>query len=600
MNFKFTISKKISVGFGLFILVVAVVLFITTSTLRRSISFTREINEIHAPALLNLTALKINLGESLGLAENWVIIQSRKDARFKMDLAELISKDIPLNLQDIAQNSHNWSVEDQMLMEDVTQEVDNLFILFDEIMRYLPSFESYDDPLSKTNAEMLIEEKDRIDIVVKSLDLKLNSLISGQQEIISEKSQGIEDAFSSLLYKLIAIFIFALVTGIFIAHFTIKAIVKPVNLLKRVLLYLGKGVFPKHKIEPSNDEIGEMAFAVNRLVEGLKRTTEFASEVGKRNFNAIYKPLSEDDELGRELLQMRDDLAENERYLEQKVKERTDEVVRQKEEIESQNRKVTELYKDLTDSINYAKRLQQTILPGNDYIKSSFPESFVLFKPKSIVSGDFYWFKKTNGRVMFSVVDCTGHGVPGAFMSLVGYNSINTVTKIISRPSAILTQVDKMASETLQRRDDGQVNMQDGMDMAFCSIDPLTLELIFSGAHNPAYIVRGNELLELKPDKMAIGGYKEDYTQFSDVRFQLEPNDIIYLFSDGYADQFGGPNGKKFMKRKFKELLLEISHLPMEVQRKELYIRLLDWQGKEAQVDDICIFGVKITAESLV
>jgi len=135
--------------------------------------------------------------------------------------------------------------------------------------------------------------------------------------------------------------------------------------------------------------------------------------------------------------------------------------------------------------------------------------------------------------------------------------------------------------------------------MAFCTINPATLMLEYSGAFNPAYIVRGGELIELRPDKIAIGAYSEGVTEFSDINFKLQANDIIYLFSDGYADQFGGPDGKKFMRKKFKALLLEIRELPMLVQRKELYSRLVEWQGRESQVDDICVFGIKITADSM-
>ncbi len=598
MNFKFTISRKISLGFGLFILVVAVVLFITTRTLTESITLTQDINEKHSPALYHLNILKNNVSESVALAENWVLYQTRSDNPSKLKLEELLNEDIPNKLSDLSKYTNEWELKDRVILEEVNQEIQALTVVYSEIKRILPSFESY-TPINMMNAEFLVEDENKVDAISEQLYELIGSLIDKQQLVISDKSKIMAESFSTLLLRLVMIFIFVLVSGIVIAHFTIRSIVKPVKFLKRILLYLGKGIFPSTTMNISNDEIGDMSFAVNRLVEGLKRTTEFANEVGAGNFDAKYEPLSEDDELGRELLKMRDDLAENERYLELKVQERTDEVVRQKEEIENQKEKVTELYKDLTDSINYAKRLQQTILPGSELITNCFPESFVLYKPKAIVSGDFYWFREQNNQVMFSVIDCTGHGVPGAFMSLVGYNAINQVVKSTSRPSEILRGVSKLASETLQSRDTEEVKVQDGMDMAFCTINPDSLMLEYSGAYNPAYIIRNDELIELRPDKIAIGAYNEDQTKFSDVEFKLQANDIIYLFSDGYADQFGGPNGKKFMRRKFKALLLEICQLPMHVQRKELYTRFVSWQGKESQVDDICVFGVKITADSM-
>ena len=598
MNFKFTISRKISLGFGLFILVVAVVLFITTRTLTESIALTRDINERHSPALYHLNILKNNVSESVALAENWVLYQTRSDNPSKLKLEKLVNEDIPKKTIDLSAFTSDWGLEDRLILEEITEEIQTLTLVYEEIKRILPSFESY-SPINMMNAEFLIEDENKVDTISKQLYEFIGMLIDRQQKIISVKSKLMAESFSRLLTELIIIFIFVLFSGVIIAHFTIRSIVKPVKFLKRILLYLGKGIFPTTTMNISNDEIGDMSFAVNRLVEGLKRTTEFANEVGAGNFDAKYEPLSEDDELGRELLKMRDDLAENEKYLELKVQERTDEVVRQKEEIENQKEKVTELYKDLTDSINYAKRLQEAILPGDEAITNCFPESFVLYRPKAIVSGDFYWFKEQKNEVMFSVVDCTGHGVPGAFMSLVGYNAINQVVKTKTNPSEILKEVSKLATETLQSRDTGEMKVQDGMDMAFCTINPATLMLEYSGAFNPAYIVRGAELIELRPDKIAIGAYSEDVTAFSDIHFKLQANDIIYLFSDGYADQFGGPDGKKFMRKKFKALLLEIRELPMLVQRKELYSRLVEWQGRESQVDDICVFGIKITADSM-
>src|SRR5690606_31547996 len=161
---------------------------------------------------------------------------------------------------------------------------------------------------------------------------------------------------------------------------------------------------PTEKMRVSNDEIGEMAIALNNMVEGFRRTTEFSRQVGSGNFDYHYQPLSSEDTLGHALLKMRDDLAENERILEQKVVERTEEVVRQRDEIERQRLKLEELYKDVTDSIRYAKRLQDSILPPERYISELLPESFVLFKPKDIVSGDFYWFERTKNKVLFAAV----------------------------------------------------------------------------------------------------------------------------------------------------------------------------------------------------
>ncbi|MFT5293503.1 MAG: methyl-accepting chemotaxis protein, partial [Flavobacteriales bacterium] len=309
MNFKFTISRKISLGFGLFILVVAVVLFITTRTLTESIALTRDINERHSPTLYHLNILKNNVSESVALAENWVLYQTRSDSPSKLKLEKLVNEDIPKKTIDLSAFASDWELEDRLILEEITEEIQTLTVVYGEIKSILPSFESY-SPINMMNAEFLIEDENKVDTISKQLYEFIGMLIDRQQKIISAKSKLMAESFSRLLTELVVIFIFVLFSGVIIAHFTIRSIVKPVKFLKRILLYLGKGIFPTTTMNISNDEIGDMSFAVKRLVEGLKRTTEFANEVGAGNFDAKYEPLSEDDELGRELLKMRDDLAE--------------------------------------------------------------------------------------------------------------------------------------------------------------------------------------------------------------------------------------------------------------------------------------------------
>ena len=388
----------------------------------------------------------------------------------------------------------------------------------------------------------------------------------------------------------------ALVLGtIIIALFTTLSITRPVQQLKKILVDLGRGVFPKKQINPSNDEIGEMSVAMNSLVEGLQKTTSFAHEVGQSNFNFPYKPLSDDDDLGHALLKMKDELAETERILEQKVKERTQEVVKQKDEIDNQKSKLEELYKDVTDSIRYAKRLQDSILPPKRYIESLFPSSFVLFKPKDIVSGDFYWMNKIGSKHIFAAVDCTGHGVPGAFMSLVGANGLNAAVKEhrLQNPGKILDDLNNYASESLYKQGDENA-IRDGMDIAICSIDYKKMLLEYAGAYNPLYIVRDNEIVITKGDKFAIGSFNPYTKSFATHKIPLLAGDIVYIFSDGYADQFGGLKGNKYMYKQFRETLLSIKDLPMEDQRLALDSKIETWKGSYEQVDDILIIGVQI------
>jgi serine phosphatase RsbU (regulator of sigma subunit) len=276
-------------------------------------------------------------------------------------------------------------------------------------------------------------------------------------------------------------------------------------------------------------------------------------------------------------------------HLEEKVKERTSEVVKQKEIIEENN-------KHITDSIKYAKRIQEAIIPGEDVVSSLLKNSFVLYKPKDIVSGDFYWIERKANKILFAVVDCTGHGVPGAFMSIIGFNGLNQIVNEYNytKPSEILTQLNRTISMTLRQTVEDTM-IRDGMDMAICCIDLDTNKLEFAGAFNPLFIIRNNEVLEIKGDKQPIGNFiGHDNYVFSNKEIDLLPDDKLYLFSDGYADQFGGPMGKKLKYNYFRQLLLENHSKPMQAQKEAIDTFFEQWKQGYEQIDDVCIIGVAI------
>ena len=441
-------------------------------------------------------------------------------------------------------------------------------------------------------ATVLFEE---IQFNYEMLFVKLNDLGQLRSKIAEQQQLETNKQFSQLINGIIFIGIILVIGTIFIAFLTTLSITKPVQRLKAILLALGKGVFPNYRnVKVGNDEIGEMSEAMITLVDGLKKTAEFAHEVGQSNFSYEYQPLSDDDMLGQALLKMKDELAETERILEQKVKQRTEEVVKQKDEIDSQRAKLEELYMDVTASIRYAKRLQDSILPPEKLIKKQFPSSFVLFKPKDIVSGDFYWIGKQKNEHMFAAVDCTGHGVPGAFMSLVGANGLNSAVNEhkLSNPGHILDDLNKYASESLNKSNDDSV--RDGMDITLCAINKKQMKLRFAGAYNPLYLIRDNELEIVKTSKFAIGSFRPGEENFETFEMDIKVGDKIYIFSDGYPDQFGGKKGKKFMYRKFKELLLSTINESMENQKKLLDQTIESWRGDLEQVDDILVFGVEV------
>lgn len=594
MSFRFTITRKIGAGFGLFIAVVGIVFFLTNSTLNESREINRQINEVYTPSLRSLEELNHHLTRSLSFMKQWAYIQSREDEREKLEVVTLCTFDIPQELRTLDSLSRNWDKEEQLMYQSVSEDVHDLLNYYSKVRRYLPDFSAYDDPQMRMSAEFLFEEGEGINKHYDRASEILNRLIEEQEDKVGSVSANMIQSFDKLRLYLGNISILVIIAGLLIAYFTSRSIIRPVDRLKTVLFYLGRGIYPKKSMDISNDEIGDMAFALNRLVDGLERTREFASKVGKGDFDARYQPLSDEDELGHTLLKMRDDLAITERELEQKVQERTDEVVRQKEEIERQRNRVTELYKDLMSSITYAKRLQNTILPSDAMIRSMFRKSFVMYKPKDVVSGDFYWFKEAGVKHIFAAIDCTGHGVPGAFMSLVGYNVLNQVTKVFTTPSSILNNLNRLSAEALRFSLDGNIESRDGMDLALCTFDKETLTLEYAGAFNPVWIFRNGELTSLEPDKFAIGSFKYGEKEYNNHSVQLEKGDRVYVFSDGYQDQFGGPRGKKFMKKKFRELLTTLQEYDMDEQLSRLEAELTEWQGNHEQVDDILVIGVEI------
>ncbi|MCC7301800.1 MAG: SpoIIE family protein phosphatase [Bacteroidia bacterium] len=275
--------------------------------------------------------------------------------------------------------------------------------------------------------------------------------------------------------------------------------------------------------------------------------------------------------------------------LEKMVESRTLELAYKNEELAEKNR-------DITDSIKYAKRIQDNILPTEKTIRKFIADYFILFKPKDIVSGDFYWMHQQGNNVLIAAVDCTGHGVPGAFMSIVGNNLLNQAVENMPGidTAEILNRLNKGLSETMKLTsvDD---DLRDGMDISLININFSRKELMYSGAYNPVYIVRNGNLHELQADKISIGGYDlEPDRKYGSQMFTLEKGDSVYLFTDGYTDQFGGPNGKKFKFNQFKNLITDIQSRTMPEQKQLLERNFEDWRGELEQVDDICVIGIRI------
>ena len=264
------------------------------------------------------------------------------------------------------------------------------------------------------------------------------------------------------------------------------------------------------------------------------------------------------------------------------------------EEIRNQKEQLASKAKNIEDSITYARRIIEAMMPSQKKMKSIMPYSFALSIPKDIVSGDFYWIAKKNNKIFLAAVDCTGHGIPGAFMSIIGYDLLrNIITEQgIEEPAEILNQLDKGVTDTLRGAED--IEVSDGMDISFCTINPERKYIEFAGAMNPLYLVRDNNILEFKGDRASIGSKNATNKKyFKNQRIPLQKEDVIYLFSDGFPDQFGGPHGKKFKYRRFRHLLLNIHTLPFDKQKETIYKSIEKWRGELEQVDDILLLGAK-------
>lgn len=276
-----------------------------------------------------------------------------------------------------------------------------------------------------------------------------------------------------------------------------------------------------------------------------------------------------------------------------------DEINEQKEEIETQRDRLFAQNEDITDSINYAQRIQSALLPPEKYIHELLNEVFILFKPRDIVSGDFYWVKQVNQYIIIAAADCIGHGVPGALVSMLGISYLNEIVqnRETTQANQVLNEMRRQIKHSLRQH--GQPDeSKDGINMALCVIDTKTRVMQYAGANNPLYLVQESngkpELKEIRADTMPVGYYSGKDKSFTNHTISMEIGDTFYIFSDGFADQMGGERNRKFMSKNFKELLLEINDQSMFEQKELLDRKLMKWMGDNSQIDDILVIGVRV------
>lgn len=283
-------------------------------------------------------------------------------------------------------------------------------------------------------------------------------------------------------------------------------------------------------------------------------------------------------------------------YTRYRIKQRAHELLeKQNQEIQLQKELIANKNKDITDSILYAKKIQEAILPIKEEIQRDFSESFVIYKPKDIVSGDFYWYARKNGCLILVVADCTGHGVPGAFMSMIGNDQLNQIIieKGETDPAVILSLLNKTIKSAL-KQSDANAETRDGMDLIILTFNPQINKVLYAGAYRSLFSINNKEeIIEISADKTSVGGFTDNNYPFQSHELPLAKGDSFYLFTDGFADQFGGESGKKFMSRKFKTLLASVNPNSMEEQNAIIEQTFSDWKGDLDQVDDVCLIGVR-------
>ena len=282
----------------------------------------------------------------------------------------------------------------------------------------------------------------------------------------------------------------------------------------------------------------------------------------------------------------------------QKLWEMSLSIQKEKQHIQLLKNDIEEKHKNITDSIAYAKRIQDAVVPRTEILRDALPDYFLFWRPKETVSGDFYWMKREGDILIFTIADCTGHGVPGAFMSMMGVAFLNEICAKIDesvQPSDVLEQLRSLVITTLKQKNEDILEPKDGMDIALCILNLRTRVLRFSGANNPMYLVRDGELTEYRPVKNPIGLYPR-LLNFETVEIQTQPGDYVYMFSDGYADQFGGEIGKKMSYKRFKNMLADTCKRTLVASEQEKIIAdfLDEWRADFAQMDDVLVGGYKM------
>lgn len=361
-------------------------------------------------------------------------------------------------------------------------------------------------------------------------------------------------------------------------------------------------------ISPEKDQLHESIAKLTNEKEKFEAEKIKIEEKNKKVWamnEAVYKEKKKVDELNEKLQVEKEKLATEKKKVEDKVKKLWDQsmaIHKEKERINELKVVIEKKHTEIIDSVNYAKRIQEAILPNVREITQHIPRSFIYFKPRDIVSGDFYWFSRKDDKSVIAAIDCTGHGVPGAFMSMIGNTLLNEIVneRGVTDPALILNNLNFEVNRSLKQTQQDSES-RDGMDGAICCLESTVTEngvqdiqLRYAGANRPLYLIRNGILEETKANKFSIGGLEYDASKsYTTHSFSLQKGDTVYIFTDGFPDQFG-VNGKKLMTKKFKEILLSIQDKTMEEQKEFLRSHIENWKGDTEQTDDLLVIGIRV------
>lgn len=588
MKFSFfnTGFPKVTFAFVVIILIVLANVGLNYYLIEKNKKTVTNLTDVISPYVETLEEFNLVVTESKMYATNWVYLQNSVDD--KKSFHNLMNKHYP----DLKKRLEGFMVRlnkqaDKDSLNSVFKQFDELINVEKEVMKTLVFFDDYENPQKKFKCEEIIEGEvlPRTQAIMATLNKIMERNRKEAKILKAETESSQQRMMTIMLIASVGLFVFILFSVSFISG----AIRKPVLKMKDVIQKLGRGELPDEKIV-ANDKnvVSEMATSVNALSESFSKTSMFANEIGKGNLTVPYQKLSENDMLGNALINMRDSLHAYSEDMEQKVFERTQEVIEKSSKLEL-------AYREIKDSITYAKRIQESILPSEELITKVFSNSFIFYRPKDIVCGDFYWFAQKGDEVILAAIDCTGHGVPGALMTVIGNSLLNQIvaSSTSTDPAVILKQLDKKLMETFQQHGHAS-GTNDGMDAAIFRYKIGKKELTFAGAKRPLYMFKNGELIEVKGNKSPIGSFGHEFDKlFTSHKLTVNTNDTVYLFSDGVQDQFGGEGGKKFMIKRFRELLEEIQPLSMVEQAKRVNKEMDEWQGQYEQTDDMLLIGVR-------